>query len=49
MEESKFLVDIIFGVLGSVLMTFFYFGLRMLIKHKKNTEGKYKRELLDRL
>jgi len=40
MEESKFLVDIIFGVLGSVLMTFFLFWFTYVNKTQKEHGGK---------
>lgn len=40
MEESKFLVDIVFGVLGSVLMTFFIFWFVGVNKAQKEHESK---------
>ena len=39
MEESKFLVDIVLGVLGAVLMTFFLFWFTYVNKTQKEHGG----------
>jgi len=40
MVESKFLIDVVFGVLGVVLMTFFLFWFTYVNKTQKEHEGK---------
>jgi len=46
MEESKFLVDIVLGVLGVVLMTFFLFWFNYVNKTQKEQGGEIQKGII---